>query len=98
MVVDDRWVGCGVKGYDVSWYDEDGDEPDCQVVINQEMQYAFWPADRPPPDGWTETGTCGTPRECAQYVREVWTDMRPLSLRLAMGEGGDVNVGTGDVG
>jgi MbtH protein len=79
----------------VSWFDEDSDEPGCQVVVNQELQYAFWPADRPPPDGWTETGLRGTARECAQYVQEMWTDMRPLSLRVAMDRPGDAGSGTG---
>jgi MbtH protein len=75
----------------MSWYDEESDEPGCQVVVNDEEQYAFWPADRPPPAGWAETGVRGTARECAEYVRRVWTGMRPLSLQIAMREGGDAD-------
>lgn len=71
----------------MSWSDMDSDEPGCQVVVNDEEQYAFWPADRTPPPGWTETGMRGTPRECAEYVDRVWTDMRPRRLRIAMDEG-----------
>lgn len=26
----------------------------------------------------------GTKRECLDYIEEVWTDMRPLSLRKQM--------------
>jgi MbtH protein len=66
------------------WLDEDSDEPTCQVVVNQEEQYSLWPADQPVPAGWRATGMRGTARECTAHVREVWTDMRPLSLRLAM--------------
>ena len=70
----------------MNWLDEDSDEPGCQVVVNDEGQYAFWPADRTPPRGWTENGMRGTPRECAEYVRRVWTEMRPLSLQIAIGD------------
>jgi MbtH protein len=79
----------------MSWLDEDSDEPGCRVVVNHEEQYAFWPVDRPPPTGWSDTGVRGTPRECAAYVRRVWTDMRPLSLRIAMADA-DASVGDGD--
>jgi MbtH protein len=70
----------------MGWLDEDDDTDCCQIVVNQEEQYAFWPADRTPPEGWSPTGFRGTPRQCASYVREVWTDLRPLSLRNAMAE------------
>jgi MbtH protein len=56
------------------------------VVVNHEGQYSIWPADRPPPLGWTEAGKRGTREECLAFVDEVWTDMRPLSLREKMGE------------
>jgi MbtH protein len=72
-----------------SWLDEDSDEPTCQVVINNEEQYSLWPVDQPVPAGWRKAGMHGTPRECAAHVREVWTDMRPLSLRVTMQQDGD---------
>ena len=55
-----------------------------KVVVNHEQQYSIYPADRPNPLGWDDTGTSGQKAECLDYVREVWTDMRPLSLRLQM--------------
>lgn len=56
------------------------------VVVNHEEQYSIWPADRENPPGWREVGKTGTKAECLAYVEEVWTDMRPLSLRRKMGE------------
>ncbi len=52
-----------------------------RVVINAEEQYSIWPADRPLPLGWFEAGKQGSNTECLAYIEEVWTDMRPLSLR-----------------
>lgn len=54
------------------------------VVVNHEEQYSIWPADREPPAGWTRVGKSGTKAECLAYIEEVWTDMRPLSLRKQM--------------
>jgi MbtH protein len=56
------------------------------VVVNHEGQYSLWPADRSPPLGWNEAGKRGSREECLAFVDEVWTDMRPLSLRQKMGE------------
>jgi MbtH protein len=64
--------------------DESGDATLYQVVINHEEQYSIWPADRDPPFGWTAVGKTGTKQECMAYIEEVWTDMRPRSLREAM--------------
>jgi MbtH protein len=60
-----------------------------RVVVNDEQQYAFWPADRALPAGWTATGTVGDLDACARYVSEVWTDLRPKSVRAAMAEADD---------
>jgi MbtH protein len=57
-----------------------------KVVINHEGQYSIWPADREAPAGWNATGKVGPKDECLAYVEEVWTDMRPLSLRKLMDE------------
>ncbi|WP_369276082.1 MbtH family protein [Streptomyces sp. R11] len=56
------------------------------VVVNDEEQYSIWPVGRDLPDGWREVGVTGTKQECLTHVEEVWTDMRPLSLRIAMAE------------
>jgi MbtH protein len=68
-------------------YDEE-DTRTYIVVINHEEQYSIWFADRQIPLGWRDVGKRGTKAECLAYIEEVWTDMRPLSLRQQM-EGGD---------
>jgi MbtH protein len=52
-----------------------------KVVINHEEQYSIWPVDRESPRGWKDTRTSGSRQECLDYIEEVWTDMRPLSLK-----------------
>ena len=54
------------------------------VVVNHEEQYSIWPADRENALGWNVAGKQGTKEECLAYIKEVWTDMRPLSLRRQM--------------
>lgn len=54
------------------------------VVVNHEEQYSIWPALRELPKGWKDAGKRGSKEECLDYIGEVWTDMRPLSLRRAM--------------
>jgi MbtH protein len=54
------------------------------VVVNHEEQYSIWTADRELPLGWKAAGKTGTKAECLEYIEEVWTDMRPLSLRQKM--------------
>lgn len=66
--------------------DETEDKTIYKVVVNQEEQYSIWPADRECPLGWTEVGKSGLKAECMAYIHEVWTDMRPLSLRKKMEE------------
>jgi len=57
-----------------------------EVVVNHEEQYSIWPADRELPAGWNKVGKQGRKAECLSYINEVWTDMRPLSLRKNMSE------------
>ena len=54
------------------------------VVVNDEEQYSLWAAGRAIPDGWRTVGVRGTKEQCLAYITEVWTDMRPLSLRVQM--------------
>jgi MbtH protein len=56
------------------------------VVQNHELQYSIWWAERPLPSGWEPAGKSGSKEECLAYIDEVWTDMRPLSLRRWMKE------------
>ncbi len=65
---------------------EEEDRTIYKVVVNHEEQYSIWPADRENPLGWRDAGKQGPKAECLDYVQEVWTDMRPLSLRLEMEE------------
>jgi MbtH protein len=57
-----------------------------RAVVNHEEQYSIWPADRDLPLGWRDAGKTGAKQECLDYIAEVWTDMRPLSLRKQMGQ------------
>lgn len=57
-----------------------------KVVLNHEEQYSIWSTNRENPLGWRDAGKSGTKEECLDYIKEVWTDMRPLSLRKQMEE------------
>lgn len=67
--------------------DDTEDTTTYRVLVNDEEQYSLWLADRESPPGWRDTGRRGSKAECLAYVREVWTDMRPASLRRAMDRG-----------
>ncbi|GAA2775919.1 MbtH family protein [Nonomuraea dietziae] len=56
-----------------------------KVVVNDEEQYSIWFAGRTVPDGWREAGFAGDKQQCLDHIEQVWTDMRPRSLREAMG-------------
>lgn len=64
----------------------DDDTASFAVVVNHEEQYSIWPADREPPLGWRKEGTTGNKAACLEHIKQVWTDMRPLSLRKRMAE------------
>lgn len=66
--------------------DETEDTTIYKVVVNHEEQYSIWPAERENPLGWNDVGKSGTKQECLDYIKEVWTDMRPLSLQKKMEE------------
>jgi MbtH protein len=66
--------------------DEEEDVRDYVVVINDEEQYSIWLADKPIPAGWRAAGKSGRKPECLAHIKEVWTDMRPLSLRKWIAE------------
>jgi MbtH protein len=63
---------------------EDDDTTIYEVVRNHEEQYSIWPRARELPAGWIAVGTSGSKAECLAHIEEVWTDMRPLSLRRHM--------------
>lgn len=62
------------------------------VVINDEEQYSIWRDGSNIPAGWRAIGKARPKSECLQYIEEVWTDMRPLSLRKRMAEAAERNV------
>jgi MbtH protein len=64
--------------------EEAGDRTIYKVVVNGEEQYSIWPADRANPLGWRDAGRSGLKADCLAFVSEVWTDMRPLSVRTQM--------------
>ncbi len=67
-------------------HDEDEDKTIYKVVVNHEEQYSIWPEYKENALGWNDAGKSGTKAECLAYIKEVWTDMRPLSLRKKMEE------------
>jgi MbtH protein len=68
--------------------DEEEDKRAYAVVMNHEEQYSIWLADRDIPAGWKSVGKTGSKAECLAYIEQVWTDMRPLSLRKWMTDQG----------
>jgi MbtH protein len=64
--------------------DEEQDNTTYRVVVNHEEQYSIWPDYRDIPLGWREAGKSGLKADCLAHIKDVWTDMRPLSLRQKM--------------
>ncbi|WP_020563497.1 MbtH family protein [Methylosarcina fibrata] len=64
----------------------DSEDTIFQVVVNGEEQYSIWPDYKAVPNGWRTVGKSGVKKECLEYIEQVWTDMRPLSLRRFMEE------------
>lgn len=62
--------------------EEDNEEYIC--LINEEEQYSLWFAWKKIPLGWKQVGPTGNKQVCLDYIKEVWTDMRPKSLRDEM--------------
>ena len=57
------------------------------IVRNHEDQYSIWSADREIPAGWEPVGEPAPRTACLDRIGELWTDMRPASLRAAMQAG-----------
>lgn len=75
---------------------DDQDDTLFKVVINDEEQYSLLIAEGLNPIGWRDAGKHGSRSECLAYIKEVWTDMRPLSLRQKMNIPAIVPVLSGD--
>lgn len=54
------------------------------VLKNHEEQYSLWPDYKEVPHSWQAVFGPKPKEECLEYVKENWTDMRPLSLRKKM--------------
>jgi MbtH protein len=63
---------------------DNGYIPVFDVVINHEEQYSIWRADTDPPKGWRKVNKRGSKEECLMFIKNIWTDMRPRSLREQM--------------
>ena len=68
------------------WDEEETTTTTIYKVVNHEEQYSIWPADRENALGWFDADRSGSKQECLNFIQEVWTDMRPLSLRKQMDE------------
>jgi MbtH protein len=65
-------------------YVDDDEDRIYDVVVNDEERHSIWRADQDPPAGWYRVGFSGTQQGCMEHIDEVWTDMRPKSLRESM--------------
>lgn len=63
---------------------ENIEEVDFVVLVNEEEQYSLWRAKQDIPEGWRATGNPGSRQACLDHISQVWTDMRPKSLRQKM--------------
>ncbi|WP_425361622.1 MbtH family protein [Candidatus Tisiphia endosymbiont of Ceraclea dissimilis] len=61
-----------------------GNDEEYICLINEEEQYSIWFAWKEIPPGWKQVEYKGNKEEVLKYVTEVWTDMRPKSLREQM--------------
>lgn len=58
------------------------------IVKNHEEQYSIWAADKEIPAGWETVEEPASKEACLARIDEIWTDMRPASLRAAMAAAG----------
>jgi MbtH protein len=57
------------------------DELVYKVVTNKEAQYVIWLNNERAPKGWRDTQITGSLEKCHNYIKGVWTDMRPLLIQ-----------------
>ncbi len=64
------------------------DDPDGRflVLTNDEGQHSLWPEFAAVPDGWTTVFGVSDREACVDYINTNWTDMRPRSLVVQLGE------------
>lgn len=66
--------------------EDQANEKHYEVVANDEEQYSIWAAGLALPLGWRAVGHSGSKEACLDYIKQAWTDMRPLSLRKRMAD------------
>lgn len=54
------------------------------VLINSEEQYSLWPRAKTIPIGWQQVGEAGSKQACLDYIKQVWVDLTPLSVRKTL--------------
>lgn len=64
------------------------DELICKVHINHEEQCSNWPTSREIALGWRDVGKQNTNTESLACRKEVWTHVRPLSLKQQISQDG----------
>jgi MbtH protein len=62
-------------------FEDDDEQRTYAVVRNHEDQYSIWPGDHELPAGWEPVGVTGPKSACLTAIGEMWTDLRPKSLR-----------------
>ncbi len=55
------------------------------VLVNDEDQHSLWPSFADVPAGWRVAFDESSRDECLDYVEANWADVRPRSLRQAIG-------------
>ena len=71
----------------MTWKDrETEDTTTYKVIVNHEEQYAIWPEYKEIPAGWRYGDKAGAKADCLAYIKDVWVDMRPLSVRQKMAQ------------
>ena len=68
----------------MAWVDPTALETTYKMVVSHEEQYSIRPAGRANAIGLRDAGKTGDKSECLTYVKSVWMDMRPRSLRKKM--------------
>lgn len=46
-----------------------------RVLKNEVGQYSFWPEWKEIPQGWKDTGVCGSKEVCSDYIDRNWRDL-----------------------
>ena len=63
----------------------DDDNATFLVLINDEEQHSLWPSFADVPAGWRSVFGKSTRAQCLAYIEAHWADIRPRSLREAVG-------------